>query len=135
MRPCGRKRLRLGVGRHKPPDMLYIVRPKIDFETPYEYYLVLDNDTMANNIVWYIGEGNKQVSIRRTLSAGYVEQPDRLGVCSQPPQQEPLRLRDRRRVRADSERRAMELESRPSITRRFVDRFRASYLCCMEWLS
>ena len=115
--------------------MLYNVRPKIDFRKPVECELVLDNGAMANSIVWYIGEENKQVSIRRLPRWVHVEQPDRLGVCSQPQQQEPLRLRDRRQVRADSERRARELESRRSITRRFVDRFRASYLCCMEWLS
>ena len=130
-----RKRLRLGVGRHNPFDILYNVQPKIDFRKAVECELVLDNGTMANSIVWYIGEDDKQVSIRRTMNDGYVEQPSYLHNESQPQQQEPLRLRDRRQVRADSQRRALEYESRRSMTQRLADKFRASYLCCMEWLS
>lgn len=90
---------------------------------------------MTNSIVWYIGDEKKQFSIRRLSSNECVEQPSQLHIARQPMPAEPLRLRDRTQVRADTERRALELELRRTIAERLVDKFREGYLCCMVLLS
>lgn len=89
---------------------------------------------MAKSVAWFIGDAEEQIHIQRKKNE-YIVQPSRIFVQQQPRRVRKIQLRDRRQVRVDSERLAQEIRSKRGVLERTMDRFRHSYLCCLEWMS
>lgn len=89
---------------------------------------------MAKSVAWFIGDTEEQIHIQRKKNE-YIVQPSRIFVQQQPRRAKKIQLRDRRQVRVDSERLAQEIRSKRGVLERTMDRFRHSYLCCLEWMS
>lgn len=91
---------------------------------------------MAKGVAWFIGDAEEQIHIQfQDHRNEYSEQPSRILVDQQPPTGKRIQLRDRRQVRADSERLERENRFKRGVCGRAMDRFRYGYLCCLDWIS
>lgn len=89
---------------------------------------------MAKGVAWFIGDAEEQIHIQRKKNE-YSVQPSRILVDQQPPAGKRIQLRDRRQVRADSERLERENRFKRGVCGRAMDGFRYGYLCCLDWIS
>lgn len=91
---------------------------------------------MAKGVAWFIGDPDEDIHIQiQDHRNEYSAQPSRILEDQQPPTGKIIQLRDRRQVRADSERLERENRFKRGVCERAMDRFRYGYLCCLDWIS